>query len=433
MSAYLNRNIAPKLGEPQKLNITEPEFFTLDNGIPVYLLPANQQEATRLDIVFDAGSAYQSQKLQAGATNKLLKEGTKNKTSFEITQTLDFYGAYLDSFSGKDKAGLTLFGLHKYFDKLIPLFHEIISEAVFPEEEVRLFSERKKQEFIIEYHKVRFIASMEFNELVFGTNTPYGQKLEMKDFDILNRDLIVSFYKKYYRPTGSYLLLGGKITPELLKQLNETIGKIPNKNENLFSEPHFFWKDENEQHRYITKENALQSALRIGNVTLERSHPDYPSLYLLNVILGGYFGSRLMSSIREEKGYTYGIYSSIQNFKHGNLFSIATEVNAQHTLAAIKEIENLMNILCSEKVSKEELQTVKNYLQGSFLRHFDGPFSLADQFLKSRSLGLPFIHYKQLLDKVMQITPQELLNATEKYLDFKKMKILVAGKTDELN
>ncbi|MBN2638673.1 MAG: insulinase family protein [Bacteroidales bacterium] len=432
MSTYPNRNQAPGLGSTQTLNIREPESFKLDNSIPVYLLPANQQEATRLDIVFDAGTAYQSQKLQAGAVNKLLKEGTKTKTSYEITKTLDFYGAYLEPFSGKDKAGITLFGLHKYFDKLLPLLHEIISEAVFPEEEVRLFAERKKQEFSIQFQKVRYRASLEFNEMLFGSNTAYGQKLKETDFDVLNRDLIVEFYEKHYQPAGAYFLLGGKTSSELFIQLNDTLGKLPNGQKKTFSEPDIFWKEDNELQRYITKENALQSALRIGNVTLERSHPDYPKLYLLNTILGGYFGSRLMSSLREDKGYTYGIYSSVQNFKHGNSFTIATEVNAEHTVAALKEIEKQTNLLRTKKVSEDELRTVKNYLQGSFLRYFDGPFSLADQFLKSQSLGLHFEHYKEMLEKLMQLTPEEILESAGKYLDFKKMKVLVAGKTDGL-
>lgn len=432
MSQYPERNQAPSLGSAQTLSIQEPESFTLDNGIPVYLLPANQQEATRLDIVFDAGTSFQTQKLQASAVNKLLKEGTRNKSSFEITKTLDFYGAYLESFSGKDKAGITLFGLNKYFNKLLPLLHEIISEAVFPEEEVRLYAERKKQQFSIQYQKVRYRASMEYNELVFGKDTAYGQKLEENDFDILSRDLLVDFYHKHYQPHGAYFLLGGKTSPELFKQLNETLGKLPNNHQQDFSNPEVFWKDNEERHRYVTKENALQSALRIGNITLERSHPDYPKLYLLNTILGGYFGSRLMSSLREDKGYTYGVYSSIENFKHGNSLTIATEVNAEHTVAALSEIQYQIDLLCQKKIQDSELDTVKNYLQGSFLRYFDGPFSLADQFLKSHSLGLNFGHYKEILEKVMHLTPNELIEAAGKYLDFSKMKVLVAGKTEEL-
>ncbi|MBN2616078.1 MAG: insulinase family protein [Bacteroidales bacterium] len=432
MTTYPDRNHAPALGHAQILNIQEPESFTLDNGIPVFLLPANQQEATRLDIVFDAGSSFQTQKLQASAVNKLLKEGTRNKSSYEITKTLDFYGAYLEPFSGKDKAGITLFGLYKYFDKLLPLIFEIISEAVFPEEEVRLYAERKKQQFTIQYQKVRYRASMEYNELIFGKNTAYGQKLEENDFDILCRDLLVDFYQLHYQPHNTYFLLGGKTSPELFKQLNDTLGKIPGNGQPFLSEPKVYWTQDEEQYRYVTKENALQSALRIGNITLERSHPDYPKLYLLNTILGGYFGSRLMSSLREDKGYTYGVYSSIENFKHGNSLTIATEVNAEHTVAALIEIEHQVELLSQHKIPDRELETVKNYLQGSFLRYFDGPFSLADQFLKSHSLGLNFVHYKEMLEQVMDLTTGELLDAARKYMDFKKMKVLVAGKTDEL-
>ena len=433
MTTHPDRNHAPALGRAQHLSIHEPESFQLDNGIPVFLLPANEQEATRLDMIFDAGSSFQSQKLQAQAVNKLLKEGTKNRSSYEITKTLDFYGAYLEPFSGKDKAGMTLFGLEKYFDKLLPLMNEIINEAVFPEKEVQLFAARKKQQFSIHYQKVRYRASMEYNELIFGKNTAYGQKLIETDFDLLSQELLVNFYRKHYQPRTACFLLGGKTSPELFRLLNEHLGKTENKASEGPTLPDTFLKQEDVYHRYITKENALQSALRIGNTTINRSHPDYPKLYLLNTLLGGYFGSRLMSSLREDKGYTYGIYSTIENFKHGDSFTIVTEVNAEYTTDALREIEHQTDLLCQKKVSEAELATVKSYLQGAFLRYFDGPFALADQFLKSHSLGLEFTHYKDMMDRIIEITPNEIRDAAGKYLDFKKQKVLVAGKVDELD
>jgi predicted Zn-dependent peptidase len=151
---------------------------------------------------------------------------------------------------------------------------------------------------------------------------------------------------------------------------------------------------------------------------------------LLNTILGGYFGSRLMSNLREEKGYTYGVSSYIVNYIHGSSFSIGTEVNVNHTQAAMDEIFTEMNKLREEKVGKDELQLVKNYIYGTFLRNFDGPFALADRFRSVKDFGLGFDYYLKSLDEIMHTTSDELLETAKKYFDPDQMIRLVVGRLD---
>ena len=427
-----NRLNAPKLGKPLTLNISEPEKITLSNGMQVFLVPDKEQEVTRLDVVFDAGNALQSQKLQANAVNKLLSEGTQNHTAIEIAGMLDFYGAYLDPFINKDKAGLTLFALTKYYDILLPLMAEILTKASFRKNEIDLYEARKKQDFLVNIQKVSYRASVEFNKLMFGENSPYGQTLNEDDFGKLKQEQVLDFYEKYYPPQKAYLVLSGKVTDDLLNLLKRFLGNLWRKEETTPEMKDSYTEAVSQKTRFFEKENALQSALRIGTTTINRRHPDYPKLSLLNTVLGGYFGSRLMSSLREDKGYTYGVSSFIQNFRHADYFAIATEINADHTAAAINEIKFQMESLSQKKVHQDELTVVKNYIYGSYLRHFDGPFSLAERFLKSLELGLEFDIYKKELDEMMKITPDVLLETARKYLNFDRMKILVVGKTEGL-
>ena len=429
----LNRLKAPELGKPLSLDVKEPEKIILSNGVPVFLIPDKDQEVTRLDVVFNAGNAHQNQKLQANTVNKLLIEGTKNHTAREIAGIIDYYGAYIDPFIGKDNAGLTLFALTKYYDRLLPLLAEILTMASFQENEIELYEERKKQNYQVNIQKVRYRASLEFNKLLFGEKAPYGQILCEEDFGKLKQEQVFDFYERFYKPKNACIVLSGKITEELLDKLKQFLGDLWRRNGKSMELKENFIEKVDQKVRFLEKEGALQSALRIGFTTINREHPDFSNLNLLNTILGGYFGSRLMSSLREDKGYTYGVNSYIQNFRHADYLAVATEVNANHTVAAVQEIKHQIERLSQEEIPNEELTVVKNYIYGSYIRYFDGPFSLADRFLKSLELNLEFSIYKEELDKMMSITPSTLLETARKHLNFNDMKILVVGNTKGLD
>lgn len=431
-SSYsIDRKHAPLLGKPQPLKISEPRKIMLHNTVPVYLIPDNNQEATKIDFIFDAGITLQNKKLQASAVNKLLVEGTLHHNSFEIAKTLDFYGAYIDTFTSKDNAGITLFGLTKYMKHLLPLVLEVISEATFPEQELETYLKRQKQNFLINNQKVKYKASLEFNELIFGKGSAYGQKLEESDFDNLCKDDLKRFYNMNYKLQNVYIVISGKITDALMLQL-ENLLIIENQTQEINVNKKKYTIESKENTRLISQPDAMQSALRIGTLTIPRKHPDFPHLFLLNTLLGGYFGSRLMSSLREEKGFTYGIYSYVQNFKYADYFIIATEVNANQTRPAIDEIYRQLDKISNEKVTDEELKTVKSYLYGSYLRSFDGAFSQAERFMKGKVLGLTFEERKQELNKMMKTSPEDLQQIAQNYLSFDKMKMVVVGNIEGL-
>ncbi len=428
-----DRKHQPGLGHPVKLKLPQIESIKLDNGLEFFLLPDQNQEVTRLDFVFNAGTVRQKKRLEAATVNHLLSEGTRNHSSMEIAEMLDYHGAYLDRFLTKDSAGLSLFSLTKYVGKLLPLMVEMVTEAIFPEEEIKIFVDRRKQQFLVNIQKVDYRASMEFNRMIFGARSAYGSSLKVDDFDKLQRNDCLDFYKKYYQPAGFYGLLSGKIDKKILQQLNATLGQIHQQKQDAIPLPKKIIDPPSENLKLIPKKKALQSALRMGCLTIDRKHADYPRLALLNTVLGGYFGSRLMSSIREDKGYTYGIYSFLQHHRHGGFFGVTTEVNAQNTAAALDEIKIQIEKLRTEKISTQELETVKNYVYGSYLRNFDGSFVLAERFLKSQELGLAFNSYVQTLDGMMECTAEALLATAQQYLDPDKMKTLVVGNIGNIN
>ena len=425
-----DRTKMPPLGKVSKLNLSDPERIVLKNDLETYLIKAGQEDITRIDLVFEAGSAFQNKRLVAGSVNNLLKEGTKNKNSGEIAAMLDYYGAYLNTAFNKDTASIMLLSLTKHLDKLLPLLGELLTESVFPQRELEIYLNRQKQRYLVNIEKVKYLASLEFNKIIFGENTAYGQVLEMEDFEKVSREDVVSFYERFYCPENAYAVVSGHLDDSTLALIDKHLGSVSCRGRRPDISGIHFFSAPSVTEMMIKKEDALQSALRVGKQMINRTHPDFPVVSLLNTVLGGYFGSRLMSNLREDKGYTYGAYSYLQTYKKAAYFTVATEVNADHTRAALDEICKEITGLREKPVSKDELELVKNYIYGNFQKSFDGPLALSDRFIAVKDHGLTFDHFKEVLQKIMQTTPEELQQAAKKYFDAEKMIRLAVGKPD---
>ena len=417
----------PLPGEQLKLKLREPEIVKLDNGINLYVINKGQEDFSRLDIVFNAGSSLQNKSLVAGSTIQLLTDGTQSMSSADIAQKIDFHGAIIDTTLTKDKAGLTLFSLNKHLPELLPLINDMIVNPSFLEEELSTHINRKKHQFLLNNDKVRYKAMLEFNKLVFGRNSAYGRVVELSDYDNLARRDLVGFFNSHFSPQNTYVIISGKIDDKTISLINNNIGVrrdtnniAPMSNINIVSEVE-------EMNKFVEKDGALQSAIRIGMPIINKQHPDYNGLIVLNTVLGGYFGSRLMTNLREDKGFTYGINSYMMNYKHGGFFSIATEVNAKQTKAALKEIKNEIVRLCNQTISEKELSLVKNYIYGTYLRSFDGPMALAERFRSAKDLDLNFEYYTNSLSEMMHQTPEQLQDIAGKYFNYDKMIKLVVG------
>ena len=421
-----DRSSVPEHGKPATLVMTEPGVTMFDNGIEAYLIEAGDEEVTRIDIVIDAGSAFQLKRLVASTVGKMLREGTAGFSSIEIAEKLDYFGAHFDDHVTKDSAILTLFSLTKHLDELLPLIGEMISTAEFHEEELNIYIDRQRQEFLVNSEKVRYTAMLEFNRMVYGRESAYGKIVQLDDFDKLNRNDLVEFYNGRYSPQNTYVIISGKINEKVIELTNKYFGNGWQHNSTNQNKIDFIAESETVE-KFIKKEDALQSAIRVGRLIINKTHPDYNRFILLNTILGGYFGSRLMSNLREDKGYTYGISSYLSNYIHGGSFNIAADVNEKYTQAALGEIFKEIKRLRKQKVDNEELQLVKNYIYGTFLRNFDGPFALAERYRSARDFGLTFDYYKKSLDEILKINADDLLETAEKYLDPDEMIRLVVG------
>jgi len=424
----LDRKIIPAFKTIEKIEMIHASEKRLRNNIPVYAINAGTQEIIKIEFLFSAGMYQQEMPLQATTVNSMLEEGTSKMNAAQIADAVDFYGAFLEVGVEQDNASVILYTLNKHLKATLPVVEQVIKDAMFPQSELETHLKNKKQKFLVNNQKVATLARKRFCELVFGEQHPYGRDVKDADFEKIGREQLLRFYAACYRSSNCRIILSGKVDDTVYTALDDLFGGndwAGSANIDKGTVPLATTAD---REQLIFKEDALQSAIRIGKPMFNKTHTDYHPVQVLNTVYGGYFGSRLMSNIREDKGYTYGIGSGLVSLKHGGYFFISTEVGVDVCSNAITEIYFEMNRLREELVGEEELQLVKNYMLGTFLRNADGPFALADRFKGLLEYGLGYEYFDRYIATVKSITASEIRELANRYFDKSSMIELVVGK-----
>jgi zinc protease len=418
--------VKPPVFPVDKVVIPEAVLFRLNNGVPVYMIESGTEEVIRLEFTFLAGQVKENMPLLASTTNMMLSEGSENYTSEELNRSLDYFGAFLNASSEKDRAGIVIFLLNKHIEKILELCHEIIFRPVFPEAELCSLMKKRLSWHHVNMEKVHNIAVDKFFQSVFGKHHPYGYQLKDEDFNILTPSFLTDFHAKNYIPENMAVIISGRIPEKTTDLLNKYFGNIRSKK--IYSDVTASkLKGESGKIIHIDKPGSVQSAICVGSSTINKRHPDYPGLKILNSILGGYFGSRLMKNIREDKGYSYGISSSVSSLDLSGYKVISTEVRRENCGQAIDEIYNEIQLLQREPVTKEELDVVRNYMAGEILRMFDGPFALAESFRSAWEFGLDNSYYYRLAEMIKSIEPDEIIELARTYYNIDELYQITAG------
>lgn len=421
-----DRKIPPTIQPPDKIRFPQPEVIVLGNGIKAYMFDAGQQDVVSIELIFCAGSRYQEHDFSALAANMMLHEGTKNYTASLVAEKLDFYGAHFENTTERDNAFVALFSLNKHLPKTLPLLAEIVKYPVFPDHELKVLAGKQKQLLQVNRQKVNYLARTCFNPIIFGKDHPYGTNPEPEELDKLSSEMLAGFHQSHYHSGKCSIVVAGKIHPETKTLLEEYFGNS-DWNGTLPQTKDFRFDGSGTKNHFIAKEGSIQSAIRMGRRMFDRKHPDFAGMKVLNTILGGYFGSRLMTNLREDKGFTYGIGSAIVPLRDSGYFVISGEVGAGVTDKSLGEIKNELYRLCDGLVPENELSLIRNYLAGEMLRAIDGPFARADLYRELIEDGLDYLYLKNLLQTVQQITAPELRNLATRYLDPDSLFTLVVG------
>lgn len=420
------QRIQPPVFPVEKVIIPEAKSYMLDNGIPFYLIEAGTEDIMRLEFTFRAGQVKENLPLLSSTCNMMLSEGSQNYSSEELNRSLDFYGVFLNQSAEKDRAGIVLYFLSKHIEKVLEFSHEILFRPVFPDAELNALMKKRLRWFMVNREKVQNLAIDKFFESVFGKQHPYGYQILEQDFEKITPAVLLDFHRKFYTPENMAIIISGKIHSQTAELLNLHYGNTVLKsliNEDPVNLP----AGEKLKTIHLEKSGTVQTAIRIGSMTINKRHKDYPGLKVLDLILGGYFGSRLMKNIREEKGYTYGISSSLSSLDLTGYKVISTEVGQKYCRKTIDEIYSEIRILQTVPVKKEEMDVVRNYMSGEMVRMFDGPFALAESFKSAWEFGLDNSYYHSLAEKIKTITPDEIIELAKTYYNLDDLYEITVG------
>ncbi len=418
----LDRRTPPNFSTEFQFNLPSPEIIALKDNLSLVWLKEIQQDIVKVDFVFEAGKWHEPKKGVSYFTGHMLEKGTSNFTSEKIASVLDQQGAQLEISSGADFTSVSLYSLTKNFEAVLPLVIEILSVPSFPEDEFALVSSIFLDTLKVNNEKNGFVASRIFNKNVFGGNHPYGRYLEEADINAISTTDLRSFFLNSFSPIEIYVT--GNLNNHQFSLLTKQISNLQTQSKRT---PYTTDCESGPVTEKIIKDKSLQSAIKIGKKTINRNHSDYPDLLLANHILGGYFGSRLMKNIREEKGLTYGIHSSVTSYLNSGVFSISTETNKNKADQTISEIEKEIEKLLSVPVDKTELGTAKNHFLGNLQLEVSNPFAVTEKLKNIRLNKLPASYYQDLYKAIIVASDSDILRITNEYLSPASFHLALVG------
>jgi zinc protease len=414
----MNRKIAPSITDPIHFNVQllQPEKYALDNGVEVYAINAGSQELTMVEMVFFAGNSFDTKNIVAATTNFMLKNGTNKKTAFAINELVDYHGAYLNRSCHNETATFTLHSLNKHIEQLLPLMAEILTDSIFPEQELAIYKQNQIQKLQVNLKKCDFVANRLIDEYTFGIQHPYGKYTSTLAYNELQQTDIVHFYNQYYKNGKCIIFVAGKLPSNLPELLNARFGSL-NINNTAIQVPTYTATPATEKkYRIINDAQGVQGAIRMALPFPNRHHPHFSKVQVLNNVFGGFFGSRLMSNIREDKGYTYGIHSYLQNLIQQTSWLISTEAGRDVCEATITEIHHEMQRLRNELIDDGELNLVRNYMIGSLLGDLDGPFQVINRWKSYVLNGVDENYFYKAVNTIKTVTAKELQELANIYL-----------------
>lgn len=421
----LDRSQAPDSFPIHDFALPRPTTLRLSNGLPVYVIASGKQAICVLQLVFRAGRWFEKEKWVSVFASKMIAEGSERYSARAISEAFDQIGAFWEVNAGTDLFSIEVYVLNKHVRTALDLLCELIAHATIPENEFELLKGRMHQQLKVNLEKTNYLAGQMMKERMFGDQHPYGYLPQPLDLEALKRDHVANFYQHFIQQRPFDIIVSGMVNDELLGHIESTLGRLAVRGH--VESPQFPPVLGERFNPVPERPDAMQTSLRIAAPLFLRHHPDAIGMEVLNELFGGYFGSRLMQNIREEKGLTYGIYSSLIFLQHAGYLMISAEVSKENKEVAVAEIFKEIKMLTTEKVGEEELLLVKNYLAGNHIKSFNTPVNIADHFKTLHYFQLEPDYFDNYIEKVNEITAERLMELANQYFDEKGFLTVTVG------
>lgn len=421
----IDRINGPDINNDFDLTIKNLNTCILSNDIKVYELNNGTQDIVKIDIIFKSGRVNETTIAASKAAISLIREGSSTKTSQELAYLYDFYGCSVKLTAGIEYSSVTLVCLTRYFDNVWPEWLNMVLEPAYTPEEIEKYKNVTSQKLKNQISKNEIISYRTITEKLFGSDHPYGYNTQPENIQSITKADILNFYKNNCQLDNCFITLSGSYNETIRKTILDSFSNINQAStpeQNKFPTP----ISTNETFKIATK-NEAQTSIKLGCLWVERTHKDFNKLKFLNTILGGYFGSRLMKNIREEKGYTYGIYSSFDGWAKGGSFYVSTDVSNEFIEPTLTEVYKEIEILKSAPVGTQEINMVKNYILGQSLHLIDGPFATAQLIKSLYGTNQSIERFYNNVSEVKAITQDDILEMANKYLQRENFVTVLVG------
>ncbi len=417
----------PEIKAMDMQNIKLPQKVQLSNGVPLFLINEGVHEVVRLDLLFCGGYAVQDRPLQALFTNRMLREGSRALSATAVSRKLDSCGAWIETYSSQNCNHITLYTLRRHLPELLKMLEEIVKNPAFAQKNLDVVRRANKSHFLVNSRKVDVVAQRHFEKALWGSEHKLGRLVCAEDYDAVTTDLLQEYYKKVYGSKNCTIFLSGKFDDCTVEKLCGSFG------EEQWGALSSVAINDVPPHApvcgrvNVKVDDTMQSGIKIGTMLVDSSHPDFYALKYLSVLLGGFFGSRLMTNVRERNGYTYHIEADLTAFGHRNAFTVTSEAANEYVQPLIDEVYNELRRLHTEPVSAEEMMKLRNCTLGELCREYESVMAKADVFINTWLSGEPFDGVNNYLNVVRTATSDEFMLLACKYLLPERMIEVVAG------
>lgn len=416
----------PPIKNIDHVSFPPPDTRTLPNGIPAYTFTGAQNDIIRIDLLFDCGRWTEQAPLIADALSVLIKSGTSELTSFQLSEKIDFYGTTIKAVTGYNTLTLSLYCMNRFLEPALEWFMVCLDQIIFPDSEIGIYQKNSLSRLRVSLEKTDYLADTAFRKALYGKDHPYGYETTETAIQNLTRDALLQYYGTQLRTDNAALFIAGHVEAASMQLIENSIGQWRPERAGLHK-PEHAPAPAAEKHLRIPKAKSVQASIVIGKPMFNKHHPDYSRFILLNTVFGGYFGSRLMSNIREDKGLTYGIHSGLYPLKYSGYWAIYTDTNKKTLELCLGEIYHELRRLQEEVIPDDELKLARNYVMGRFLSRTDGPFSRMETFKSYFIEGAGIDSFQQYVEDIKAADALSLQRLAQQHLAADSLYEIVAG------
>lgn len=427
----IDRSIPPAVHDFKNVSLEVPEPITLSNGMKMWIAGNGEDEINKLNVFVAGGTFQETAPTQATTCSMTLLNGNKNMSNTQIAEAIDYYGAWRSLQTFDNCTAFALSSLNENFDRTLPILFDSLRFPLFPENEFELAKRQLAVNCATAREMVKYIANKEMMRLYYGDNHPLATAPTPESIMALSKDEIVAFHHRFYKAQNCNLVLAGNISQREIDIVEEVTSQwLPDGPVEPELEP--MPQPSNEMLKVMHKDGAVQAAVSMIIKAVPRRHPDYFMLRILTTVLGGYFGSRLMSNIREDKGYTYGIGASLSGRSFDGYIGISTECDTQHTWEVIKETKHEIERLTQEPIPQHELEIVKRHMLSDLVKTLDSPLNIAAYIGNMFCYGTYPTYFNEQVKDIINCTSDQLLEVAKRHLKLDQLRTVIACDKNKL-